>query len=212
MKFVEKTRRFEVLLYVCCLAIGIWLLIMQKQALNIICWVLGIALIVYGVFVTIGFFTGSDDDDPEKASPSFELAKGVVFAVMGILVITSVWFIDILAIIIGILLVINGIVSLQKALYIRRTLGKNYNGWIVALINSIVTTVFGLVLIFISASDVIAILVGVGLTWYGLSSIVNYIAVVQKINKIVKQRKKGVNSNGSSAEVEVIEDKRSMKQ
>ncbi|MCD8328436.1 MAG: DUF308 domain-containing protein [Ruminococcus sp.] len=212
MKFVEKTRKFEVLLYVCCLAIGIWLLIMQKQALNTICWVLGIALIVYGVFVTIGFFTGSDDDDPEKASPSFELAKGVVFAVMGILVITSVWFIDILAIIIGILLVINGIVSLQKALYIRRTLGKNYNGWIIALINSIVTTVFGLVLIFVSASDVIAILVGVGLTWYGLSSIVNYIAVVQKINKIVKQRKKGVNPNGSSAEVEVIEDKRSKRQ
>ncbi len=55
MKFVEKTRRFEVLLYVCCLAIGIWLLIQQKQALNIICWVLGIALIVYGGFVTIGF-------------------------------------------------------------------------------------------------------------------------------------------------------------
>lgn len=203
MKFVEKTKRFEVLLYVCCLAIGVWLLIMQKQALSIICWVLGVALIVYGVFVTIGFFT--DSDDPEKTDSSLELAKGVVFAVMGILVITSVWFIDILAVIIGILLIINGIISLQKSLYIRRTIGNDYSGWTIALVNSIITTVFGIVLIFVSASDVIAILIGAGLVWYGISSIVNYIAVVRKINFIVKQRRK--NANGSSAVVEVIEDK-----
>lgn len=203
MKFVEKTRKFEVLLYVCCLAIGIWLLIMQKQALSIICWILGVALIVYGVFVTIGFFT--DSDEPDKTDSSLELAKGVVFAVMGILVITSVWFIDILAVIIGILFIINGIISLQKSLYIRRTIGNDYNGWTLALINSIITTVFGIVLIFVSASDVIAILIGVGLVWYGISSIVNYIAVVRKINFIVKQRRK--NANGSSAVVEVIEDK-----
>lgn len=203
MKFVEKTRRFEVLLYVCCLAIGIWLLIMQKQALSIICWVLGVALIVYGIFVTIGFFT--DSAEPDKTDSSFELAKGVVFAVMGILVITSVWFIDILAVIIGILLIINGIISLQKSLYIRRTIGNDYSGWTLALVNSIITTVFGIVLIFVSASDVIAILIGVGLVWYGISSIVNYIAVVRKINFIIKQRHK--NANGSSAVVEVIEDK-----
>lgn len=204
MKFVEKTKKFEVLLYVCCLAIGVWLLIMQKQALSIICWILGVALIVYGVFITIGFFT--DSDNPEKTASSFELAKGVVFAVMGILVITSVCFIDILAVIIGILLIINGIISLQKSLYIRRTLGKDYNGWTVALVNSIITTVFGIILIFVSASDVISILIGAGLIWYGISSIVNYIAVVRKINRIVKQRQK--NPNGSSAVVEVIEEKK----
>ena len=203
MKFVEKTRKFEMLLYICCLAIGIWLLIKQNQALNIICWILGAALIIYGIFVTIGFFTGSDE--PDKTDSSFELAKGVVFTVMGILVITSVWFIDILAVIIGILLIINGIISLQKSLYVRRTIGNDYNGWTVALVNSIITTILGIVLIFVSASNVISILIGVGLVWYGVSSIFNYITVVRKINFIVKQRKK--NGNGSSAVVEVIEDK-----
>lgn len=199
MKFVEKTKKFEVLLYVCCLAIGIWLLIQQKDALNIICWVLGVALIVYGVFVTIGFFTDSSGTNEDQLS-NYALAKGVVFSVMGVLVITSFWFVDIFAAIIGILLIINGIISLQKALYLRRTVGDNYDGWKIAVINAVITAAFGIVLIFISTTDIIAIFIGIGLVWYGVSSIVNYAAVQRKINIIVKNR------NGSSAKVIDVKD------
>lgn len=199
MKFVEKTKKFEVLLYVCCLAIGIWLLIQQKDALNIICWVLGVALIVYGVFVTIGFFTDNSGTNEDQLS-NYALAKGVVFSVMGVLVITSFWFVDIFAAIIGILLIINGIISLQKALYLRRTVGDNYDGWKIAVINAVITAAFGIVLIFISTTDIIAIFIGIGLVWYGVSSIVNYAAVQRKINIIVKNR------NGSSAKVIDVKD------
>lgn len=199
MKFVEKTKKFEVILYVCCLAIGIWLLIQQKDALNIICWVLGVALIVYGVFVTIGFFTDSSGTNEDQLS-NYALAKGVVFSVMGVLVITSFWFVDIFAAIIGILLIINGIISLQKALYLRRTVGDNYDGWKIAVINAVITAAFGIVLIFISTTDIIAIFIGIGLVWYGVSSIVNYAAVQRKINIIVKNR------NGSSAKVIDVKD------
>lgn len=194
MKFVEKTKKFEILLYVACVAIGIWLLIQQKNALNIICWILGVALIVYGVFVTIGFFTDKGDTNEEQLS-NYALAKGVVFTVMGVLVITSFWFVDIFAAIIGILLIINGIIALQKALYLRRTAGDQYGTWKIAVINAVITAAFGIVLIFISTTDIIAVFIGSGLVWYGISSIVNYIAVQKKINIIVK------NKNGSSAKV-----------
>lgn len=204
MNFLEKTKRFEVLLSVCCVAIGIWLLIMQKDALNIICWVLGAALIVYGVFVTIGYFT-KDDEETQSSVSSFELAKGVVFSVMGVLVIVSAWILSIITVVIGILLIINGIVSLQKALYIRRNLGHDYNGWRITVANAAITMILGIVLLFIPTSDIISIFIGIALVWYGISSIVNYIAVVKKINKIVKLRQ--TNANGSSAEVIEIEDK-----
>lgn len=204
MKFMEKTKKFEVLLYVCCVAIGIWLLIMQKDALDKICWILGAALIVYGVFVTIGFFTKDDQEEQGKVS-SFELAKGVVFSVMGVIVIVSAQIIAIITVVIGILLIINGVISLQKALYIRRNMGNSYNGWKFTAANAVITTVFGIVLLFIQASDIISILIGIALVWYGISSIVNYIAVVRKINTLVNQRQK--NTNGSSAEVIEIEDK-----
>ncbi len=203
MNFLEKTKRFEVLLSVCCVAIGIWLLIMQRQALDIICWILGAALIIYGVFVTIGYFTNNEND--KESLSSFDLAKGVVFSVMGVLVIVSAWIFSIITVVIGILLIINGIVSLQKALYIRRNLGNSYNGWKLTAINAIITTAFGVVLLFIPTDEIISIIIGIALIWYGVSSIVNYIAVVSKINKIVKQRQK--NANGSSAEVIEIEDK-----
>ena len=203
MNFLEKTKKFEVLLSVCCVAIGIWLLIMQRQALDIICWILGAALIIYGVFVTIGYFTNNENDKENLSS--FDLAKGVVFSVMGVLVIVSAWIFSIITVVIGILLIINGIVSLQKALYIRRNLGNSYNGWKLTAINAIITTAFGVVLLFIPADEIISIIIGIALIWYGVSSIVNYIAVVSKINKIVKQRQK--NANGSSAEVIEIEDK-----
>lgn len=203
MNFLEKTKKFEVLLSVCCVAIGIWLLIMQRQALDIICWILGAALIIYGVFVTIGYFTNNENDKENLSS--FDLAKGVVFSVMGVLVIVSAWIFSIITVVIGILLIINGIVSLQKALYIRRNLGNSYNGWKLTAINAIITTAFGVVLLFIPTDEIISIIIGIALIWYGVSSIVNYIAVVSKINKIVKQRQK--NANGSSAEVIEIEDK-----
>lgn len=203
MNFLEKTKKFEVLLSVCCVAIGIWLLIMQRQALDIICWILGAALIIYGVFVTIGYFTNNQNDKENLSS--FDLAKGVVFSVMGVLVIVSAWIFSIITVVIGILLIINGIVSLQKALYIRRNLGNSYNGWKLTAINAIITTAFGVVLLFIPTDEIISIIIGIALIWYGVSSIVNYIAVVSKINKIVKQRQK--NANGSSAEVIEIEDK-----
>lgn len=203
MNFLEKTKKFEVLLSVCCVAIGIWLLIMQRQALDIICWILGAALIIYGVFVTIGYFTNNEND--KESLSSFDLAKGVVFSVMGVLVIVSAWIFSIITVVIGILLIINGIVSLQKALYIRRNLGNSYNGWKLTAINAIITTAFGVVLLFIPTDEIISIIIGIALIWYGVSSIVNYIAVVSKINKIVKQRQK--NANGSSAEVIEIEDK-----
>ena len=204
MKFMEKTKKFEVLLSVCCVAIGIWLLIMQKQALNIICWILGAALMIYGIFVTIGYFTKDDPEDQGSVS-SIDLAKGVVFSVLGVLVIVSAWIVDIITVVIGILLIINGIISLQKALYIRRNMGNSYNGWKLTTVNAIITTAFGIVLLFINTIDIISIAIGIALVWYGVSSIVNYIAVVSKINKLVNNRNK--NQNGSSAEVIEIEDK-----
>ncbi len=206
MKFMEKTKKFEVLLSVCCVAIGIWLLIMQRQALDIICWILGAALMIYGIFVTIGYFTKDDPEDQGSVS-SIDLAKGVVFSVLGVLVIVSAWIVDIITVVIGILLIINGIISLQKALYIRRNMGNSYNGWKLTTVNAIITTAFGIVLLFINTIDIISIAIGIALVWYGVSSIVNYIAVVSKINKLVNNRNK--NQNGSSAEVIEIEDKNS---
>ena len=206
MKFMEKTKKFEVLLSVCCVAIGIWLLIMQRQALDIICWILGAALMIYGIFVTIGYFTKDDPEDKGSVS-SIDLAKGVVFSVLGVLVIVSAWIVDIITVVIGILLIINGIISLQKALYIRRNMGNSYNGWKLTTVNAIITTAFGIVLLFINTIDIISIAIGIALVWYGVSSIVNYIAVVSKINKLVNNRNK--NQNGSSAEVIEIEDKNS---
>ena len=84
-------------------------------------------------------------------------------------------------------------------------MGNSYNGWKLTTVNAIITTAFGIVLLFINTIDIMSIAIGIALVWYGVSSIVNYIAVVSKINKLVNNRNK--NQNGSSAEVIEIEDK-----
>lgn len=151
-------------------ALGVVLLVWPNTTGKVICTVLGIALLIYGVCQVIGFFLRGDDG----------WGSGVVYLLSGLCTLGLAWLMlsndgkgvmAILPLVLGAAVVVDSCISLKRAFQLKE-LGME-RWWIAALL-AVVTLVFGLVVMFNpfeSALLVIRIVGGV-LVYQGLSDLV----------------------------------------
>ena len=119
--------------------IGLLLLILQGDSLNILMTVVGALLIVLGVVDVI---------------KNKDLVKGLLEIVIGIAVIVCGWLIaDIVLLILGILLIVKGVMELAK----------NFKNGFVAMLSPIATIIIGILLVITKWAllDVFCIIAGV---------------------------------------------------
>lgn len=168
------------------IVIGLFLLIYPDQVADVICYLMGIGLIVYGAILIISYFAMDVRDTLYRN----DFVRGIVWALIGILVITQKDVVkSIIPFLLGIFIVASGFLKLQDAVDAKRLgSGKSTSYLIMALIS----IVLGLIILFnlIKATDMLYRFIGIGLLYSGISDLYFTFKLSAKINAFAKEAKK----------------------
>ena len=178
MKILERIRRMELLKAVISLLLGIVIVIFPKVTMTVICYAIAGAILIYGIIDIVSYFTSKTYD----GSFTLTLLKGVVATVIAIVIfIRPSYLSTFIHIVVGILLVIDGITSIQKSVFLKN---NNIYFWHVSMVESILTFAIGIFILIkpLSAEIAVIICLGIAFIWYGITSIWNYFYVQKKIN------------------------------
>lgn len=180
MKILERIRRMELLMAIISLVLGVIMVIFPQKTMSVICYAIAGAILLYGVIDILSYFTSMS----YNGNFSLTLLKGVVASVIGIIIfIRPSYLSTFIPIVLGILLIIDGITSIQKSLFLKN---NNIYFWHISMAESILTFAFGFFVLFnpLSVDTAIIICLGIAFIWYGITSIWNYLYVQKKINFI----------------------------
>ena len=180
MKLLERIRRMELLMAVISLILGVIMVIFPQKTMSVICYVIAGAILLYGVIDIISYFTSKS----YEGNFSLTLLRGVVASVIGIIIfIRPSYLSTFIPIVLGILLIIDGITSIQKSVFLKN---NNVYFWHINMIESILTLALGIFVLInpLSAQTAIIICLGISFIWYGITSVWNYLYVQKKINFI----------------------------
>ena len=150
---------------------GIFLLLKPETAINIVCYVLGVILVLWGVVSIIQFF--SDKNSTNYLSLSFIF--GAFVFIFGIIILIKPSIIaSIVPLLLGVWMVINGVTKLSYSLSIYK-INKN----ILSIIGSILIVVFGVTLIFnpFEGAKGLTQIIGISLIVYSVLDLAESIAI-----------------------------------
>lgn len=172
---LEKTKRnfrwsyiFTALVLI---ILGLVLLIHPTIARNLLCYLVGAVLTVYGGFNIISFLCAKD------RRLSFDLFIGIVTAAVGLFTLISPSSVfHIIQTILGLIIVVDSALNIKRALSIREMAGK---GWLVLLIASAVATILGILLIVQRDifGQALFTVIGILLVYQGLSDLVSLLGL-----------------------------------
>lgn len=150
--------------------LGVVLLVWPDATGNVLCTLLGILLLGYGIFQIIGFFTRGDEG---WGSGAVYLLAGLCAVALGVFALSSPEkVLSILPVALGAVVVVDSCMSLKRAFQLRE-LGME-RWWIVALL-AVVTLLFGLVVMFnpFQSAMLVTRIVGGVLIYQGISDLVS---------------------------------------
>ena len=133
----------------------------------LLCYLLGGALIVMGVFQLISFLRGARLGFYNK----FVMMMGIVLVLLGIWICTQPHIVlSIIPVVVGIIVLIHGLMDIQYTLDIKKA---GSTKWWIALIAAILTLVVGLLLVFnpFTAYEITMVLLGIAMLYDGGSDL-----------------------------------------
>lgn len=150
---------------------GVFLLLKPETAINIVCYVLGVMLVLWGVVSIIQFF--SDKNSTNYLSLSF-IFGSFVFIFGIIILIKPAIIASIVPLLLGVWMVINGVTKLSYSLSIYRD-NKN----ILSIIGSLLIVIFGVTLIFnpFEGAKGLTQIIGIALIVYSILDLVESISI-----------------------------------
>lgn len=158
---------------------GIFLLLKPETAINIVCYVLGVILVLWGVVSIIQFF--SDKNSTSYLSLSFIF--GAFVFIFGIIILIKPTIIaSIVPLLLGVWMVINGVTKLSYSLSIYKT-SKN----ILSIVGSILIVVFGVTLIFnpFEGAKGLTQIIGIALIVYSILDLIESFSITFSLKKDV---------------------------
>lgn len=147
--------------------LGIVLVIWPHILGVMLCYLLGGALIVMGVFQLISFLRGERLGFYNK----FVMMMGIVLVLLGIWICTQPHIVlSIIPVVVGIIVLIHGLMDIQYTLDIKKA---GSTKWWIALIAAILTLVVGLLLVFnpFTAYEITMVLLGIAMLYDGGSDL-----------------------------------------
>lgn len=152
--------------------VGLCLYLWAQEITNLVSIVVGVVLILYGLWMTIYYFRDKD----KNAISNFKLVYGIGALVFGIILVTKTSFLkELISFVIGIYIVLASIFKMQEAL----SLKDIYIGYKKPLILSIIGLVIGILCIvgkFI-VPDVVNMIIGLVLMIYSILDIISTIMI-----------------------------------
>ncbi len=159
----NKSLRANIITSLACLVMGIIMVAVPASVKTALSYVIGVVLLVYGVFNIISFFISKQKD------LYIELIAGVISSAVGIFSLVSPnIIIDVIFIIIGILIIIDSLLDIKHAFALK---SMNVKYWWIYFVLSIIVILLGIgTIIFKSAfQDMIMMVLGILLIYQGIS-------------------------------------------
>lgn len=135
--FFRNMRVSYLLAAILYIAFGLVLLLWPKTTGDILCFMFGLILLVYGAITIISFFV----HDSRLGSYRFELVIGIVAAALGILFLVNPTFVlNIFPVILGLYIMVDASLNLKRALDLKR---MDYGRWWIALLLAALSIALG---------------------------------------------------------------------
>mgnify|MGYP002625602249 CR=1 FL=1 len=178
MKVFKRIKWAYVLVSVFFIVIGVLLILNPETSMIMLCRVLGIGAIVFGLVRVLGYFLR----ELEGVGLQYDFASGVFAVIAGAMVIWRAPEVaNIMAVVIGMFILVDCVFKLQVALDSKR---MGASSWWVTLLFTCICMVLGCLLIFdtFKGQQVISIMMGVSLVADGLQNLctVVYAAIFVK--------------------------------
>ena len=169
-----KDKVVDVFISLCLFIVGISLLLWAEKVTNTVSLILGIIMILYGLFIAFNYYKS-------KEKKSIEVIVSIVFMVSGIILVVKPSIIsELISIVIGIYVIISSIIKLRNVLDNKES--NNYN---IGFGLSILGIVLGILCIVgkLLIPNIVLQFVGVVLMIYGITNIINTLVLPSKIKK-----------------------------
>ncbi len=173
------------------LVLGVFMIIYRDTTSNILFIVIGALMVAYGVFDLIAFVTNNRPYSFRRG-----LTSGVLITIIGVaFIVQAEQLQNLLAIIIGALILIESIVNCRRAMIIK---AFGWDKWYILFIISLVVLVFGILICIYPHlfGEVISLIMGIGII---LEALIDIFAIVgMSIFRGRAKREHGDNTNETS--------------
>lgn len=176
---IKKSLNVSILISLLFLVLGIIFIIMPSSSLNVISNVIGVILIIYGLFEVLDCFRNN------ILFSTVEMIMGVLAISLGIIVLFNTDILDIvIPFVLGIVFISTGLSKVRLSMILYQV----KSSWILSLVTSITSIVCGFIMILkpFSTMLLLTIFIGVITIIYSISSLVNTILLKYKIKEIDK--------------------------
>lgn len=186
---IKKIYNISLISSILLFVFGLLMAINSEAFLKTMTIILGVILIIVGVFPIFEYFRTK-----ENFGASIGLISGIFSVVCGLMFLFNEDMLMILVpVFIGVWMIINGINKIQLSLQLR---DENEGTWVITFIYSIVVVILGgfFVIRPVSGANIVATTIGIVLCIYAVIDIIDCILIKVKVKKFVDEVKK-IDSN-----------------
>lgn len=182
MNGIKNFKNMYSILTICLILVGAVLLIAPGIALDVVCIIFGIYMILYGAVKIMGYFA----KDAYQLAFQFDLALGIVIAIVGIVfVCRTARVVQLLSTCIGIVMLVDATFKIQTSIDSKRF---GISRWWLMLILAVIVAAIGILLILMpgETTRLMVRLIGLNLCMDGILNLVIVIDTV-KTDKALRQ-------------------------
>lgn len=182
MNGIKNFKNMYSILTICLILVGVVLLIAPGIALDVVCIIFGIYMIIYGAVKIMGYFA----KDAYQLAFQFDLALGIVIAIVGIVfVCRTARVVQLLSTCIGIVMLVDATFKIQTSIDSKRF---GISRWWLMLILAVIVAAIGILLILMpgETTRLMVRLIGLNLCMDGILNLVIVIDTV-KTDKALRQ-------------------------
>lgn len=165
-----------------CVVLGLVLLIWPGTTTQIVCMMLGTVLLIYGAVQILIYLASRERNIVSQGM----MLLGIIVAVIGVwILVRPEMVIMAVPVIVGILIAIHGIHNISQAIVLKK---EGYEGWWIACLMGILTTVLGAILVYnpFTVVNTIVRLIGIFLIYDGLSDM----WIISRVFKVKKEKER----------------------
>ena len=183
MKFIRTVKFAYIAVSALSAVLGLALIIRPEMGINLLCYLLGSAILLFGIIKIAGYFS----KDLFRLAFQFDLALGIFISIAGLLIIIHPYTVaQIAPRIVGTLWIADGSLRIQTAFDSKRFGMKN---WWLLLILAVLTCLCGTLLLLdpFGGAAALVIMLGVSLVFDGVQ---NIFTVIYTVKSSAKKNKK----------------------
>lgn len=181
-KTKKKKNNTYMVISIVSLILGLFLVIKPEVSSNIISYIIGSGFIFYGVVHIITYILVKDENLFQ-----YDLAKGLITSAIGLFFIFRPNFIvSLLPLGLGIAIIFNGVMSLQSACNFYRNSPKH---WLTVFIPSLITIVFGALIVVnpFKWAKALLVIIGCVLIWNAIWDLWTHYCINKKVEELEKK-------------------------